>query len=74
MAEVYAGAVDRGLEGVIACNTGISSIIDATLTYRGYTIEDLAENSSFEEVVFLLWHNRLPKESELTELKTKLGQ
>ena len=74
MTEVYSGSVDRGLEGVIACRTGISSIVDATLCYRGYTIEDLAEHSSFEEVVFLLWHNRLPKAEELRELKTKLGQ
>jgi len=42
MADVYKGAVDKGLEGVVACNTKISSIQDVTLTYRGYTIEDLA--------------------------------
>ena len=74
MAETYAGAVDRGLEGVIACTTGISSIVDATLCYRGYTIEDLAANSSFEEVIFLLWNNRLPKQDELTALQTELRQ
>ena len=50
--QVYDGAVDKGLEGVIACTTAISSIVDATLCYRGYTIEDLAKNSNFEEVVF----------------------
>ena len=72
--QVYDGAVDRGLEGVIACTTGISSIVDATLCYRGYTIEDLAENSSFEEVTFLLWNNRLPKEPELAELHGALGE
>ena len=72
MAEVYAGAVDRGLEGVIACTTGISSIVDATLCFRGYTIEDLAENSSFEEVVFLLWNDRLPKKEELITFSKEL--
>ncbi len=72
MAETYDGAVDRGLEGVVACTTAISSIVDATLTYRGYTIEDLAEKKSFEEVVYLLWNNKLPSDSELTELKSKL--
>lgn len=72
--EVYDGAVDKGLEGVVACTTAISSIVDATLCYRGYTIEDLAANSSFEEVVFLLWNNRLPTLSELGELKSSLGQ
>lgn len=72
--QVYDGAVDRGLEGVIACTTGISSIVDATLCYRGFTIEDLAENSTFEEVIFLLWNDRLPKKGELEELKSDLGR
>jgi citrate synthase len=72
--QVYDGAVDRGLEGVIACTTGISSIVDATLCYRGYTIEDLAANSSFEETVFLLWNDRLPKQAELTEFKSTLSR
>lgn len=73
-AEVYAGAVDKGLEGVVACTTGISSIVDATLCYRGYTIEDLAENSTFEEVVFLLWENRLPKEEEFKKFKSQISE
>ena len=65
MAEEFTGAMDRGLEGVVVCQTGISSIVDATLCFRGYTIEDLAENSSFEEVTYLLWNDRLPNASEL---------
>jgi citrate synthase len=72
--QVYDGAVDKGLEGVIACTTAISSIVDATLCYRGYTIEDLAENSNFEEVTFLLWNDRLPNAGELKELKAELGK
>lgn len=71
--EIYEGALDRGLEGVVACSTGISSIQDATLSYRGYTIEDLAAKSTFEEVVFLLWNDRLPTADELTALKKELG-
>lgn len=76
MAEVtiYTGAVDKGLEGVVACTTGISSIQDATLCFRGYTIEDLAANSTFEETVFLLWEDRLPKKSELEDFKRQLAQ
>jgi len=74
MAEIYSGAVDKGLEGVVACTTGVSSIVDATLCFRGYTIEDLAENSTFEEVVFLLWNDRLPKAGELDEFRGQLGQ
>ena len=60
----------KGLEGVVATQSAISSIIDDTLTYVGYDIDDLANNASFEEVIYLLWHQRLPKEDELAELKT----
>lgn len=71
--QIYEGAIDRGLEGVVACSTAISSIQDATLTYRGYTIEDLAAKSTFEETVFLLWNDRLPSKDELANLKKELG-
>jgi len=74
MAEEFRGAIDKGLEGVVACTTKISSIIDATLTYRGYTIEDLAENSTFEEVTFLLWNDRLPSKAELEKFRRDLVQ
>ncbi|WP_088006626.1 citrate synthase [Indiicoccus explosivorum] len=63
----------KGLEGVVATQTAISSIIDDTLTYVGYNIDDLANNASFEEVIYLLWHKRLPKENELAELKQQLA-
>ena len=72
-APIYEGAIDRGLEGVVACTTAISFIVGSTLNYRGYTIEDLAEHSSFEETVFLLWNNRLPKAEELEKLHRDLG-
>lgn len=76
MAEVniYEGALDKGLEGVVACSTAISFIVGNTLIYRGYTIEDLAEHSTFEEVVFLLWNNRLPKKIELESFKHELNK
>jgi citrate synthase len=70
---IYEGAVDKGLEGVVSCSTAISFIVGATLNYRGYTIEDLAANSTFEETVFLLWNNRLPKKDELESLKKQLA-
>lgn len=72
MSQTYDGALDKGLEGVVACSTGVSSIVDATLCYRGYTIEDLAANSNFEETVFLLWNDRLPNSSELEEFSKTL--
>ncbi|MBT2643935.1 citrate synthase [Bacillus sp. ISL-41] len=66
--------VTRGLEGVVATTSSISSIIDDTLTYVGYDIDDLAENASFEEVIYLLWHRKLPTAAELDELKKQLAE
>jgi len=65
--------VTKGLEGVVAASSAISSIIDDKLTYAGYDIDDLAENASFEEVIFLLWHRRLPNAVELEDLKNQLA-
>lgn len=76
MAEVniYEGALDKGLEGVVACTTAVSFIVGNTLNYRGYTIEDLSANSTFEEVTFLLWNNRLPSKSELESFSADLNK
>jgi citrate synthase len=68
----FTGAIDRGLEGVVACTTAISTIHGSTLLYRGYTIEDLAEHSSFEEVAYLLWYGRLPRSDELADFEARL--
>lgn len=73
MAEIYEGAVDKGLEGVVACTTAVSSILDTTLCYRGYVIEDLAEHSSFEETTYLLWYDKLPTKAELEQFNKDLG-
>lgn len=70
----YEGAVDRGLEGVVACTTAVSSIVDVTLCFRGYSIEDLAENSNFEEVSYLLWNGRLPDARELETFSREINQ
>lgn len=66
--------ITKGLEGVVATTSSISSIIDDTLTYVGYDIDDLAEHASFEEVIYLLWHRRLPNLVELEELKQQLAE
>src|SRR5262245_4115642 len=73
-AQAYEGALDRGLEGVLACTSRISTIHGTTLLYRGYTIEDLAAHAGFEEVVHLLWEGRLPSRRELDALAGELGQ
>ncbi|MED0902880.1 citrate synthase [Bacillus nitratireducens] len=66
--------VIRGLEGVVATTSSVSSIIDDTLTYVGYNIDDLAENATFEEVVYLLWHRKLPNEKELAEFNETVSE
>ena len=71
---IYEGALDKGLEGVVACTTAISFIVGNNLNYRGYTIDDLAANSTFEEVTFLLWNNRMPSKTELAKLTEDLNK
>jgi citrate synthase len=71
-APVYDGALDRGLEGVVACSTAISTIAGTTLLYRGYTIEDLAAHATFEEVVYLLWFGELPNAAELARFQHEM--
>lgn len=64
-----------GLEGVLAARTEISMVDgqNGRLVYRGYTIADLYENCSFEEVAHLLWYGDLPTEDELAGLKRRLA-
>src|SRR5215468_10789335 len=65
----------RGLEGVVAANSSICYIDGeaGVLAYRGIDIHELAENSTFEEVCYLLWFAKLPKRAELDDLKRKLA-
>lgn len=62
-----------GLRGVIAAQSSIGDVDGekGILIYQGYDIHDLAENSTFEEVIYLLWNGRLPSKAELTELQGK---
>lgn len=71
MSMATAGA---GLEGVVATTSSICFIDgDAgVLSYQGYNIHTLADNATFEEVVYLLWHGKLPQEGELNALKAEL--
>jgi citrate synthase len=57
----------KGLEGVLVAETEMSSIDgDAgKLVYRGYDIEELAREASYEEVLYLLWNGNLPNQEEL---------
>lgn len=63
-----------GLAGVKALDSSISFIDGEAgeLIYRGYEIDDLARNTSFEEVAYLLWNGELPTQSQLDELNGQL--
>ena len=52
----------RGLEGVLVAESSLSQIDgdEGRLIYRGYEIDDLAREASYEEVLYLLWHGELP--------------
>ena len=65
----------KGLEGIVAANSGICFIDgeEGILAYRGIDIHDLAENSTFEEVCYLLWFGELPKKPELEQFRRRLA-
>jgi 2-methylcitrate synthase len=65
-------AYSPGLEGVIAGETAISTV-DTGLTYRGYTIEDLGEHSTFEEVAYLILYGELPTQRQAADFHSRLG-
>jgi citrate synthase len=66
--------ISRGLEGIIAAETRIGDVRGdvGQLIYCGYDINELAGKVSYEEIVHLLWHNRLPTQRELDSLTTAL--
>ncbi len=70
MSTATESTASAGLRGVVAAQSAIGDVDgeNGILIYQGYDIHDLAENSTFEEVVFLLWNNRLPNKAELNDL------
>jgi citrate synthase len=69
----YSKVVIRGLRGVAAATTKISFVDPlGYLYYSGYNIDDLVDRSSYEEVVYLLLHNKLPTKRELNAIKSDL--
>ena len=66
--------VSKGLEGIIAAETRIGDVRgqEGVLLYCGYDINELAGKATYEEVLHLLWHNRLPNKTELEHLTTAL--
>jgi citrate synthase len=68
------GTYSKGLEGIIADETTVCRLDGpkGRLYYRGYAIEDLAKNSDFEEVTYLLLNEKLPSAAELAEWRQRM--
>jgi citrate synthase len=68
--ESTGAAAAAGLRGVVAAQSSIGDVNGekGILIYQGYDIHDLAEHSTFEEIVYLLWNGKLPNRSELDNL------
>jgi citrate synthase len=66
--------VSKGLEGIVAAETKLGEVNgqDGILFYCGYDINELAGKVSYEEVVHLLFYNKLPNQQELDTLTTAL--
>jgi len=64
-----------GLRGQSAGETALCTVgvTGSGLTYCGYDVSDLADNSTFEEVAYLLFHGELPNKKELAGYKTELA-
>jgi citrate synthase len=73
--KIMSTQVALGLEGVVAAQTRLSSVDGEAgkLVLAGYPVEELAPQASFEEVVHLFWHGRLPKAEELPVLQWDLA-
>jgi citrate synthase len=66
-----APAAGKGLQNVVVGQSKLSLVngAEGKLIYAGYKIEDLAEHATFEEVIYLLWHGKLPTKSQLEQLR-----
>jgi citrate synthase len=75
-ASTPAAGSGAGLRGVVAASSSIGDVNgeQGILIYQGYDIHDLAEHSTFEETVYLLWHGRLPNGAELEAFKRDIGE
>src|SRR5215470_3204485 len=70
-----APAAGKGLQNVVVGQSKLSLVngTEGKLSYVGYKIEDLAEHATFEEVIYLLWHLKLPTKSQLEDMRKALS-
>jgi len=68
--------IDTGLRGVKVASTRISHVAgsEGKLIYRGYLIDDLAQNATFEEVCYLMLYEKLPSEKEIAAFSGELAR
>ena len=68
--------LNLGLDGVLVAESSLSHVDGEAgrLIYRGYAIEDLAREASFEEVLYLLWHDELPDADALSTFEEHLAE
>lgn len=68
-------AAAKGLQNVVVGQSKLSLVngTEGKLIYAGYKIEDLAEHATFEEVIYLLWHGKLPTKSQLDEIRKAIN-
>src|SRR3954470_7383254 len=71
-----APATGKGLQNVVVGQSKLSLVngAEGKLIYAGYKIEDLAENATFEEVIYLLWHGELPTKSQLERVRKAITE
>lgn len=64
-----------GLAGIIAGDSAISTVgIGMGLNYRGYDVADLAKNSTFEDVAYLILYGKLPSAKQLDEFIIQISK
>jgi len=66
----------KGLEGIVAADTTLSSVNGekGILRYCGYNIDDLSLNTTFEEIICLLYDIELPNEERLKDMTSRIGK
>lgn len=66
----------EGLAGVVVAQSKISKVFgeEGRLIYRGYDIDDLAPNATFEETAYLLWNGDLPTQKELEAFQQEIQE
>jgi citrate synthase len=67
--------IASGLDGVAAAETRLSAVNGEAgeLIIAGFPVEELAGRATFEEVVYLLWHDTLPDAAQLAAFREELG-